>query len=58
MLPWDQWGRMDASYKGETGDDFDDLIDAVARVTATAEAAALVDLYRAQDLAVPEAMIS
>jgi len=22
MLPWDEWGRMDASYRGETGADY------------------------------------
>jgi hypothetical protein len=30
MLPWDAWGPMEASYKGETGPDFDLLIDEVA----------------------------
>jgi hypothetical protein len=58
MLPWDEWGRMAASYKGETGDDFDDLIDTIAFVTATGETSALGDLYRTEDLAVPDAMIS
>jgi hypothetical protein len=49
---------MAASYKGETGDDFDDLIDTIAFVTATGETSALADLYRTEDLAVPDAMIS
>ena len=30
MLPWDAWGPMEASYKGETGPEFDRLIDEVA----------------------------
>jgi transglutaminase superfamily protein len=32
MLPWDEWGRMEASYKGETGADYDDLMDRIAAV--------------------------
>jgi hypothetical protein len=32
MLPWDEWGRMEASYKGQTGADYDELIDTIARV--------------------------
>jgi hypothetical protein len=30
MLPWDAWGPMEASYKGDTGPEFDQLIDEVA----------------------------
>jgi hypothetical protein len=25
MLPWDEWGCMTAAYRGETGEDYDDL---------------------------------
>ena len=28
MLPWDEWGRMTASYQGKTGPDYDALMDA------------------------------
>jgi transglutaminase superfamily protein len=31
-LPWDEWGRMEASYKGETGADYDELMDRIAAV--------------------------
>jgi Transglutaminase-like superfamily len=30
MLPWDAWGPMEASYKGETAPELDQLIDEVA----------------------------
>lgn len=30
MLPWDEWGPMEASYNNETGNDFDELIDQLA----------------------------
>jgi len=30
MLPWDNWGPMQDSYNGRTGDDFDRLIDQLA----------------------------
>ncbi len=29
-LPWDEWGRMEASYAGETDADYDDLMDLIA----------------------------
>jgi hypothetical protein len=38
MLPWDEWGRMEASYKGRTGADFDALIDLIALTTAKDDA--------------------
>jgi hypothetical protein len=35
MLPWDEWGRMTESYKGETGDDYDALMDRIVDATAS-----------------------
>jgi len=57
MLPWDEWGRMDASYKGETGTEFDQLIDAIAAVCASNDDRAVQDLYLSEDLAVPDDLI-
>ena len=57
MLPWDEWGRMDASYKGETGPDFDQLIDVVAATCASDDVSALRALYASEDLSVPQSMI-
>jgi hypothetical protein len=57
MLPWDEWSRMEASYKGETGPEFDVLMDDVARVTAGDDRLALKALYESQDLAVPEPLM-
>jgi len=57
MLPWDEWGRMDASYKGETGADFDQLIDTIAAVCASNDDRAARDLYMSEDLAVPDDLI-
>ena len=37
MLPWDEWGRMSASYRGETGADYDALMDVVAQACAAAD---------------------
>jgi hypothetical protein len=53
MLPWDEWGRMTASYQGETGADYDRLIDTIASVCATDDDGAIADLYAAEDLPVP-----
>ena len=57
MLPWDEWGRMTASYQGETGPDYDELMDEVAAVTASGDADALAQLYASHDLAVPAGLI-
>lgn len=57
MLPWDEWGRMDASYKGETGPDYDALIDAIATVCASNDPSAFRDLYASHDLSVPIDML-
>jgi hypothetical protein len=51
-LPWDEWGRMEASYKGETGADYDELMD---RIAAGSDPEAL---YReVAELQVPESLI-
>lgn len=56
MLPWDEWGRMEESYQGRTGPDFDRLIDAMATTCASDDHAAIARLYASEDLAVPEEM--
>lgn len=52
-LPWDEWGRMTASYAGQTGPDYDELMDAIAAACATGDEAAIASLYASHDLAVP-----
>jgi len=57
MLPWDEWGPTQASYEGRTGDEFDQLVDALAEVTADPDPTS-VDLQRINDqLVVPAEMI-
>lgn len=58
MLPWDEWGRMDASYKGQTGADYDELIDTIARVCADDDPTAIADLYDLDELEVPPALVA
>ena len=58
MLPWDEWGRMQASYDGETGADYDALMDRIAETCAADDPAALADLYAAEDLTVPAALLA
>jgi Transglutaminase-like superfamily len=57
MLPWDEWGRMGASYKGETGADYDELIDTIADVCAADDPAAVAELYAGDELRVPQELI-
>jgi len=58
MLPWDEWGRMTAAYNNETGADYDDLLDTLARVCDADDQGALCALYAHVDLLVPPDMIS
>lgn len=58
MLPWDEWGRMRASYAGKTGPEYDRLIDNLATACASQDSRAITRLYASEDLAVPRDMIS
>src|SRR5215469_3120575 len=57
MLPWDEWGRMTAAYRGETGSDYDELLDELAAVCAAGDPAAMAGLYAHEDLRVPAGII-
>jgi hypothetical protein len=57
MLPWDEWGRMDDSYHGRTGADYDELMDVVATACASDDQSVIDRAYATEDLAVPEEMI-
>jgi len=57
MLPWDEWGRMTASYRGRTGAEYDELMDTIAAVAGADDAQAVADLYRAEDLEVPADLV-
>jgi Transglutaminase-like superfamily len=57
MLPWDEWGRMEASYRNEAGPDYDRLIDTISAVCAADDPSAIADLYASEDLRVPPELI-
>ena len=57
MLPWDEWGRMTEAYEGNTGADYDELLDDLASVCATDDVEQLTKLYGHPDLAVPLILI-
>lgn len=57
MLPWDEWGRMEASYGGETGAEYDELVDLIAAVCAADDPSAIAEIYAREDLAVPPELI-
>ena len=57
VLPWDEWGRMTASYEGRTGAEYDRLIDTIAAVCAGDDPAAITALYQSDDLAVPAVLV-
>jgi hypothetical protein len=47
-----------AAYRGETGEDYDKLLDEIAAVCAADDPAAAASLYAHDDLRVPAEMIS
>lgn len=55
-LPWDEWGRIAASYAGETGPDFDELMDEVALSCATDDEQAVAATYASHDFTVPSTL--
>ena len=57
MLPWDEWGRMDQSYRGDTGPDFDELIDGVSEACASDDEVLIQRTYLSVDLAVPPTLV-
>lgn len=57
MLPWDEWGRMRASYDADTGPDYDELLDIVASTCASNDVTVIEQLYATEDLAVPASML-
>jgi hypothetical protein len=57
MLPWDTWGRMEAAYDGETGADYDELMDVLAATCAEDRHEAVRELGAHPDLAVPADLI-
>ena len=57
MLPWDEWGRMTASYAGQTGPEYDQLIDEIASACATDEPSGISELYARPELTVPAELI-
>lgn len=57
MLPWDEWGQMTNAYAGQTGPDYDMLLDEVAAACTTDDSAAITALFRHRDLAVPDELV-
>ena len=50
--------RTEATYRGETGADYDDVLDTIAAVCAAGEPSAVADLYARDELQVPAELIS
>ena len=49
-------GSHEDSYDGETGPDYDELMDTIAATCASDDETAIEALYATEDLAVPTAM--
>jgi Transglutaminase-like superfamily len=58
VLPWDNWGRMQDSYDGKTGAEYDALIDQIAAACADPSGSAAQELYRTPELTVPPALLT
>jgi len=57
MLPWDEWGRMTEAYKGETGADYDELLDRLSIVCADDDPPKVAALYAHDEFCVPADLI-
>lgn len=57
MLPWDVWGRMEEAYRGETGAEYDNLLDELAAVCQADDSAAIAALYDCHDMMVPAELL-
>lgn len=57
MLPWDEWGQMEAAYKSETNEAYDEMLDDLATVCAGDDLAAVTKFYAREDLRVPPELI-
>ena len=57
MLPWDEWGRMTEAYDGETGPDYDMLLDRVAAICISDDLTEIATIYRNPDLTVPDTLV-
>ncbi len=55
-LPWDEWGRIGVSYARQTGPDFDELMDEVARSCATDDEQEVATIYARHELRVPSTL--
>ncbi len=58
MLPWDEWSRMQPSYEGTSGPEFDRLIDQVADACASDDPSIIEQTYLAEDLSVPPELLA
>lgn len=56
-LPWDVWGRMEEAYEGETGPDYDCLLDELAAVCAADDPVGAAALYTRNEFTVPADLI-
>jgi hypothetical protein len=56
-LPWDEWGQMEAAYKGETDASYDELLDTLAIACNTDDPAAIAALYTRDEFTVPAELI-
>ncbi len=58
MLPWDVWGRMEAAYRNETDEAYDELLDSISSVTSGEDFDAIRMLYEERpDLRVPPSLL-
>ncbi len=55
MLPWDEWGSMTESYNGETGSEFDRLMDEAAEACASRNRSSIDQIHF--QLAIPDELI-
>jgi hypothetical protein len=58
MLPWDDWGKMDAGYDETAGPEYDELLDRCARSCTDDDRPDIAQLFTAPELHVPDEIFS
>jgi len=58
MLPWDEWGEMEAGYDDTAGPAYDALLDRCAESVAEDDPGAIVQLATLPELHVPDTLVS
>jgi hypothetical protein len=56
VLPWDEWGKMEAGYDNTAGPEYDELLDRCAQACNGDDLRAIADLHELPELRIPDVL--